>query len=108
MDTAPTPEIEPRVSRLESDVAEIRAVLARLEPLIIRMDERLSHLATKAELEALRGEVKVDIAALRGDLARKPGHGAMWGMGLALFGLVVAAMAAGAAYLPLVLPAGKG
>jgi hypothetical protein len=54
-----------RLDHLERDVGEIRATLARLEPLIIRIDERLTaelpHLATKAELE------------------KKPGRGELWG-----------------------------
>ena len=57
-----------RLDRLEEDVRDIKAVLARLEPLIVRIDERLNgiderfhgveremgHLATKAELAATR------------------------------------------------------
>ena len=57
------------------------------------MDGQFQHLATKAELERVRGDVIAE-------LATKPSRGAMWTMGIALFGLVVAAMATGAAYLP--------
>jgi len=43
-----------RLDRLEEGVREIKAVLARLEPLVIRIDQRLTselpQLATKAEL----------------------------------------------------------
>jgi hypothetical protein len=53
---------EARVDRLEEDMREIRATLARLEPMISRIDAVLPHLATKAEL-----------ADLRGELADKPG-----------------------------------
>jgi hypothetical protein len=45
---------EIRLDRLEQDVRDIKVVLERLEPMIIRIDERLTstlpHLATKAEL----------------------------------------------------------
>jgi hypothetical protein len=37
-------EIE-RLERLEQDVRDIKAVLERLEPMIIRIDERLSRAA---------------------------------------------------------------
>jgi hypothetical protein len=45
---------EIRLDHLEEDMREIKAILARLEPMIIRIDERLTstlpHLATKEEL----------------------------------------------------------
>jgi len=63
-----------RLDRLEANFQDIKAVLGRLEPLIIRIDERLNstlpHLATKAELETkpgkgfLAGAVAVLLAAL--------------------------------------------
>jgi hypothetical protein len=63
---------EARTSRLEEDVRDIKAALTRLEPLIIRIDERLAselpHLATKAEL------------------AEKPGRGELWGAIAAMVG----------------------
>ena len=87
------PSMEIRVTRLEEAMIEVRAALARMEPVILRMDRQFQHLATKAELERVRGDVIAE-------LATKPSRGAMWTMGIALFGLVVAAMATGAAYLP--------
>jgi hypothetical protein len=55
-----------RFERLEEDVREIKATLAQLLPLVIRVDERLNstlpQLATKAEL-----------ADVRTELADKPG-----------------------------------
>lgn len=41
---------EARIDRLEDDIREIKGTLARLEPMIIRIDATLPHLATKAEL----------------------------------------------------------
>ena len=73
---------EARTERLEEDIRDIRAALARLEPLIIRIDERLTtelpHLATKAELE------------------KKPGRGELWGAIAAMVGAqaVIAAVLA--------------
>lgn len=40
----PTDALESRVSRLEQDMHEVRGVLARLEPMIVRIDERTNHL----------------------------------------------------------------
>ena len=191
------PEMDARVSRLEEEMGDVRAILRRIEPMIVRIDAQLPYFATRedfaalrgdfstkfavlrgevtteistlrgemttefanvrGEIQALRGEVTTEISTLRGEvtteistlrgevsaeistlrgevtteistlrgevttefanvrgkmgtfrgdlmaeLATKPSRGAMWTMGIALFGLVVAAMAAGAAYLPLI------
>jgi hypothetical protein len=96
------PGMEARVERLEQDMREVKAALGRLEPMVVSIFAQMAHVATKAEFAALRGEMKAEAASLRGELARKPGIAAMWTMGLSLFTLVVAAMAAGAAYLPLI------
>ena len=71
-----------RIDRLEEDIRDIKTALGRLEPLIIRIDERLiaelPHLATKAELE------------------KKPGRGELWGAIAAMVGAqaVIAAVLA--------------
>lgn len=39
--------MEARVARLEEDMKEVKQVLGRLEPMLIRMDERLNHLPDK-------------------------------------------------------------
>ena len=36
------PDMEPRVAALEVDMKDVKAVLARMEPLLIRIDERTS------------------------------------------------------------------
>ena len=63
--------LEPRVARLEADVAEIKSILNRLAP---RIDEmygfliaKLPELATKAEVAELRTETKTEIAELRSE-----------------------------------------
>jgi glycerate kinase len=86
--------MEARVARLEEGQREIRAILGRLEPAIARIDAQIPYLATKAEVEALRG-----------DIQSKPGRGAMWGMGISLFCLTLAGLAAGAVWMPLMLRA---
>lgn len=99
------PNMEARVLRLEEDVRDVKVALGRLEPLIVGIHAQIPHLATQAELKEMRGGLESKIGVLRGDmmsaLAGKPGIGAMWTMGIALFALVVAAMAVGAIYLPL-------
>ena len=87
MDRPERDHLEGRVGRLEEDMRDVRATLARLEPLIVRIDATLPHLATKAEL----GELK---AELRADLADKPGKLYLWGILAALIAAYAAGLAA--------------
>jgi len=91
---------EDRLDRLERDVVDIKATLARLEPLIVRIDERLNtelpHLATKAELAALDGKLSTA-------LADKPNRAELWGAIAAMVGaqaLIAAVLAAILAWSP--------
>ena len=59
--------MEQRIALLERGVADIRAILGRLEPAIVRIDAPLPHLATKAEIETLRADTKGEIGNLRVD-----------------------------------------
>jgi hypothetical protein len=72
--------MEARVARLEADMADVKAVLARLEPMIVRIDATmqatLPTLATKAEL------------------ADKPGKGYLWGILAALLAAYASGLAA--------------
>jgi len=112
MDQLPTsgdgsnPTLEMRVARLEGDMQEIKAILGRLEPMIIRIDATLPHLATKAELADFRTESKSDLADLRtelkgelGDikarLAEMPSKAYLW----LVLAALIAAYAAGLAAL---------
>ena len=65
------PGMEMRVSRLEEDMRDVKATLARLEPMLIRMDAMLQatlpHLATKSE-----------VAELKLALAEKPSKTYLW------------------------------
>jgi hypothetical protein len=74
-----------RLDRLEGDIRGIKAVLGRLEPLVIRIDERLN-----TELPALRREM-----ATRVELAEKPGKVFLAGA----VGVLLVAYAAGLAGL---------
>ncbi len=89
------------IPALDVDIREIKAALARLEPILARMDERLiglnarmdrmtATMATRKDLVRLEG-------SLRAELATKPSRGSMWAMAIALVGLVVASIAAGPA-----------
>ena len=79
---------------METRVARLEQGLGRIETTLAVMNEKLSHLATKAELSDHIGTVNTALAG-------KPGTGAMWLMGIALFGLVIAALA----LVPVVIPA---
>ena len=48
---------EIRLDHLEEDMREIKATLARLEPMIVSINAQMPHLATKAELADKPGKV---------------------------------------------------
>lgn len=77
-EAAPPPsDLGPRVDRLEHEVAEIATMLARVEPMIVRMDATLPGLATKVEMERLRAQVSAQ-------LAEKPSKTYLWALLAAL------------------------
>lgn len=111
-DDHPYPALELRVSRLETDVHEVKATMSRLELLVTEikatLDATLPHLATKAELAGLRtetaemraewkqdiGQLRAEMADLKVDLAEKPGKTYMWGVMTALLAAYACGLAA--------------
>ena len=83
------PGMEPRVAALEADMKDVKAVLGDIRLVLTRLDERTTHLATKE-----------DVANVRTDLASKATRGTVWTMGFTVAALFVAALAAGAVYMP--------
>jgi hypothetical protein len=71
--------MEARVARLEEDMREVKAILAQMLPMIVRIDATIPHLATKAEL------------------AGKPGKAYLWGVLAVLLAAYAAGLAAIAA-----------
>jgi hypothetical protein len=68
--TPPSPPgLEWRVSRLEEVTREVKATLAQILSIVVRIEATLPHLATKAEL-----------AELRAELAEKPSRAYLWGV----------------------------
>jgi hypothetical protein len=94
--------MEARVARLEDDMREVKAVLWRLEPMIIRIDAvvnaTLPTLATKADLADLRGEAAELRSDLRTELGEKPSKTYMWGV----LGVLITAYAAGLAAMAVI------
>jgi hypothetical protein len=83
---------EARINRLDEDIRDIKASLARLEPIIIRIDATLPHLTTKAELAT-------GLSGVTDALADKPGRTYLW----VVFGTLIVAYAAGLAGLAVAL-----
>jgi hypothetical protein len=76
---------ETRLDRLED---EIRASLARLEPMIIRIDERLQHVADAAAVARI--EALLPHLATKAEVAVLPSRTEMWViMGVMMGGFAV-------------------
>jgi hypothetical protein len=60
------PRVKARGARLEDDMREVKGILSRLEPMIVRIDAvlgaMLPTLATKAELTELRSDLRTELA----------------------------------------------
>jgi hypothetical protein len=76
--------------RLEGDVRDIKDVLVRLEPMIIRIDAQLPQFATKAELANLRTELLTALADKPGKVFLATAIGVL----LAAYALGLAGLAA--------------
>jgi hypothetical protein len=88
-----------RIGRLEGEIAELRATLARLEPKLDKAaglaDASAANLVTAADLAASEGRI-------REKLAEKPGVAYLWLALAVLVGAVVASFATGVAVLRIV------
>jgi hypothetical protein len=63
------PGMEARVARLEGDMSEVKGLLYnQVLPLLHRIDERLNHTATKADVASITAELKAENAQTRSDL----------------------------------------
>jgi uncharacterized coiled-coil protein SlyX len=75
------PDMEQRVAKLETDVGEIKATLARLEPVLTRID------AGVRKLEADVGELKGRMTGIEGQLRQLPTMWTLTTLVLSIFGL---------------------
>jgi hypothetical protein len=70
------PDMEHRLSVVESDVKDIKTVLARMEPKLSEMhtfaQATLPHLATKTEVSEMRADLSRDIGDLKATLTTLP------------------------------------
>ena len=98
--------MEDRVARLEEDMRDVKSVLSRLEPMIVRIDATLTstlpNLATKAEVADLRIEVTKEIVDLRLEMIQRfadvPTKTYLWG----ILGVLITAYGAGLAALAVI------
>jgi hypothetical protein len=87
------PSMALHVTTLEAGLRDVKAALNEVKVLSARVDERTGFLATGSGLSVLKGDVML---ALGG----KAGRGTIWAAALSAAGLVIAAAAVGAVYLP--------
>jgi hypothetical protein len=71
---------EGRLDRLEENVGDIKATLARLEPMIVRITTTLPHLANKAELATGLSDLRAEMHAGFIGVGKLPARSEMWGM----------------------------
>ena len=78
-------QMEARVSRLETDMGDVRSMLGQMMPMLVRVESMLTstlpHLATKSEVADLRvemhtglGHMRSEIGGLRGEMHREIGE----------------------------------
>jgi hypothetical protein len=87
------PGLEARVVALEADMKDVKASLGDIKLIAARIDERTGYLATGADLANLRSDMMVA-------LETKATRGTVWGMGLIVAVVVIAAAAVSAIYMP--------
>jgi hypothetical protein len=85
--------MENRIAALEADMKDVRTALGDIKVVIARIDERTGFLATGSNLAVLKSDVMLALQS-------KAGRGTVWAAALSVAGLVVAAAALGAVYMP--------
>jgi hypothetical protein len=105
--------MEERVARLEEDMKDVKSLLSRLEPVIIRIDATLTstlpHLATRVEVGRAVSDLRVEMSSLRVEmsslrvemnqkLSDLPTRTYMWG----ILGVLITAYGAGLAALAVI------
>jgi hypothetical protein len=88
--------MEDHVARLEGDVRDVKSLLSRLEPMIIRIDATLTstlpHLATRADVGKDTSGLRIE---MNQQLSELPTKTYMWG----ILAVLIAAYGAGLAAL---------
>ena len=103
------PVMEARVARLEEDMSEVKGLLYnQILPLLHRIDERLNHTASKADLsnmaaelraeltERLRIEMSTRLMGIQTELAERPTRSYLWMVVGVMVATVLAAAIGGA------------
>jgi gamma-glutamyl:cysteine ligase YbdK (ATP-grasp superfamily) len=94
------PDIEPRLSRVELDVRDLKDTQADLKSIVARIEAKLDavlpYLATKADLTNMQAKLDATLPhlATKADLADKPGKTYMWGILAALLTAYACGLAA--------------
>ena len=76
--------VETRLEGVETRLDGVETRLQRIETRVLRIEDAMPGLATKVDLEILRGETNTRIEALRSEILR-----AFWIQGLALASLII-------------------
>ena len=103
------PVMEARVARLEEDMSEVKGLLHnQILPLLHRIDERLNHTASKADLtnmaaelraeltDELRIEMSTRLMGIQTELAERPTRSYLWMVVGVMVATVLAAAIGGA------------
>ena len=93
-------EMEARLAAVETGVEHIKVVLGRLEPMIVRMDERSRDMVTRGEFAEMTAAVDkratsaetralaIDLADVKGRIALLPSAWSVFGFNVGLVALV--------------------
>jgi hypothetical protein len=102
------PMMEARVARLEEDLSEVKGLLHnQILPLLHRIDERLNHTASKADLSNMATELRAELTEVRietstrlmgiqTELAERPTRSYLWMVVGVMVATVLAAAIGGA------------